>query len=60
VVWVAPDGTLVEPIKLQRNLRRPPVELYKVTRRGYLIAYCRTLGDLARYVDLASLVLGEP
>ncbi len=53
---VSPDGYRVERIVLQRSLRRPPRPYLRVTWRGNWIADCRSVAEVARYVDLATLV----
>jgi hypothetical protein len=57
---VGPDGWRVERVLVQRDLRRPPVEMLRVTRRGYFIADCRSVDEVAAYVDLAALVAEQP
>jgi hypothetical protein len=52
---VSPDGYRVERILVQRSLRRPPRPYLRVSWRGYWIADCRTVAEVARYVDLATL-----
>jgi hypothetical protein len=52
--WPAPMGYRVERILVRRDLRRPPVEMLTVKRGSYLVADCRTVAEVARYVDLAT------
>jgi hypothetical protein len=52
---ISPDGYRVERILMQRSLRRPPRPYLRVTWRGYWIADCRTVAEVARLVDLATL-----
>lgn len=48
--WVGTDGWEVEGIVLDG---RP---LLRVQHLGYLVAYCRTVSEVAQHVDLADLV----
>jgi hypothetical protein len=52
---VSPDGYRVELIEVQRSLSRPPRPRLRVTWRGFWIADCRSVPEVARYVDLATL-----
>jgi hypothetical protein len=52
---VSPAGYRVEPILLQRSLRRTARPYLRVTWRGKWIADCRTVAEVTRYVDLAAL-----
>jgi len=56
---VAPGGYQVEQILLQRDLRRPAMPYLRVTRLGYWINDCRTVAEVATYVDLAELVADD-
>jgi hypothetical protein len=42
-------------ILLQRSLRRPPRQYLRVTWRGYFVADCASVAEVARHVDLAAL-----
>ncbi|MEU6710036.1 hypothetical protein ABZ897_01040 [Nonomuraea sp. NPDC046802] len=52
--WCAPKGIEVELIQLDHK------QLFKVSQhvngRRYLLGYCATIAQIARYVDLADLV----
>lgn len=48
--WVGVGGYEVDVIVLNRR------QVLRVRHLGYHIAYCRTVGELARVVDLADLV----
>jgi hypothetical protein len=52
---VSADGYRVEPILVQRSLRRPPRAALRITWRGYLVRDCTTVHEVAELVDLASL-----
>jgi hypothetical protein len=55
-VLVGPDGVRVERILVQRYLDRPPQEMLRVRRGSYLVADCSSVAEVARLVDLATLV----
>jgi hypothetical protein len=52
---VTPAGYRVERIVIQRSRRGPPRPYLRVTWRGNWIADCRTVAEVARYVNLATL-----
>jgi hypothetical protein len=52
---VSADGYRVEPILVQRSLRRPPRPFLGVTWRGRWIADCATVYEVSEHVDLATL-----
>jgi hypothetical protein len=52
---VSAHGYRVEPILVQRSLRRPPQPALRITWRGYHIADCATVYEVGEHVDLASL-----
>jgi hypothetical protein len=52
---VSADGYRIEPILAQRSLRRPPRPALRVTWRGYFLADCATVAEVAALVDLATL-----
>jgi hypothetical protein len=55
-VLVSADGCWrIEPIMMQKDLRRPARMYLRVTWRGCWRADCATVGEVARYVDLATL-----
>jgi hypothetical protein len=49
------DGYRVERVVIQRSLRRPPRPYLRVTWRGQFIADCRSVAEVARYVDVSTL-----
>ena len=49
---VSADGYRVEPILVQRSLRRPPRAALRITWRGYFMADCATVTEVAEHVDL--------
>ena len=51
------DGHRVELIEVQLSLRRPPRPYLRVTWRGYHVADCSSVAEVAAYVELASLVV---
>jgi len=53
---VSPDGHRVEQVLVQRHLDRPPKPMLRVRRGTYYVADCATVAEVAKYVDLASLV----
>lgn len=55
LAMVTADGHRVEPVLLQRSLRRPPRPALRITFRGYFVADVHTVSEVAEYVDLASL-----
>ena len=55
-VLVGPDGVRVERILVQRHLDRPAREMLRVRRGTYLVVDCATVAEVARLVDLATLV----
>jgi hypothetical protein len=52
---VSADGYRIEPILAQRSLRRPPRPALRVTWRGYFLADCPTVAEVAALVGLATL-----
>jgi hypothetical protein len=52
---ISPDGYRVEQIVVQRSLRRPPRPYLRVTWRGHWVADCRSVAEVARYVDVSTL-----
>ena len=52
---VSADGYRVEPVLVQRSLRRPPRPALRITFRKYHIADVETAHEVIEYVDLASL-----
>ncbi len=56
------DGYRVEPILVQRSLRRSPRPALRITWRGYHVADCTSVHEVAAVVDLAELerCRGEP
>ena len=48
----------VELVVLDRG--RGPEALLKVSKRGYLVAYCRTPAEVAKHVAIGELVEVEP
>ena len=55
-VLVGPDGVRVKRILVQRHLNRPAREMLRVRLGTYLVADCATLAEVAKLVDLATLV----
>jgi hypothetical protein len=53
---VSPDGHRVEVIVVQEQLDRPPKTMLRVRRGSYVVADCATIGEVAKLVDLATLV----
>ena len=53
---VGPGGIVVEQVVVQRDLRRSPVPMLRVRHGSYFVADCRTVAEVARLVDLATLV----
>jgi hypothetical protein len=53
---VSPDGYRVEQVTVQKSLRRPPRPMLRVRRGTYFVADCATVAEVARHVDLATLV----
>ena len=49
-------GMRVEQIQLQASPSRPPRTYLPVQHGRYLVAYCRSVAEVARHVALASLV----
>jgi hypothetical protein len=45
----------VEQVTLQKYLSRPPKQLLRVRRGPYLVAYCATVAEVAKLVNLATL-----
>lgn len=56
---VSPDGYRVEQVTVQKHLSRPPKSMLRVRKGSYLVADCPTVADVARYLDLATLVPDE-
>ena len=56
---VGPGGIEVEQVVLQKYLSRPPKQLLRVRRGPYLVAYCATVAEVAKLVDLATLELEQ-
>ncbi len=56
MVMVNAAGMRVEQIQLQASPSRPPRTYLRVQHGRYLVAYCRSVAEVARHVDLASLV----
>ena len=52
---VSADGHRIEPILLQRSLRRPPRAALRITFRGFYVADVETVHEVAELVDLAVL-----
>ena len=52
---VSADGHRIELVLLQKSLRRPPRPALRVTWRGYFLADCTTVAEVAGLVDLATL-----
>ena len=52
---VSADGFRVEPILVQRSLRRPPRPALRITFRKYHIADVETVYEVGEYLDLATL-----
>jgi hypothetical protein len=52
---VSADGYRVEPILVQRSLRKPPRPALRITWRGYYVADCSTVHEVTEHVDLATL-----
>ncbi len=52
---VSADGYRVEPILIQRSLRRPPRPALRITWRGYHVADCETVHEVSEHVDLEAL-----
>lgn len=48
--WVGGRGFEVEAIRLDGHT------LLRVRQHGFLVAYCRSIAEVARYVDLDDLV----
>ncbi|WP_424530496.1 transposase [Sphaerisporangium viridialbum] len=48
--WVGGNGYEIEPIRLDGRT------LLRVRQHGILVAYCRSVAELAKYVDLDELV----
>jgi hypothetical protein len=55
VVMVNAAGMRVEQIQLQTSPFRPPRTFLRVQDGRYLVAYCRSVDEFARHVDLATL-----
>ena len=53
--FTSPDGHRVELVLLQRSLRRSPRPSLRVTWRGYFLADCATVAEVAALVDLSTL-----
>lgn len=53
---VSPDGYRVEQITVQKHLSWPPKTMLRVRRGTYLVADCRTVEEVARLVNLTTLV----
>lgn len=53
---VSPSGHRVEQVLVQRSLSRPPRPMLRVEHGSYYLADCATVAEVARYVDLATLV----
>jgi hypothetical protein len=53
---VGPGGILIEQVLVQIDLRRPPTPILRVRKGTYYIADCRTVDQVAKLVDLATLV----
>ena len=59
MVMVATGGYRVEQSLLQPGLRCPPVPHLRIARLGYWIHDCRTVAQVATYIDLAELVADD-
>ena len=59
VVMIGPGGIVVEQIMVQRDLSRPPRQMLRVRRGSYYVADCRTVEEVGRLVDLATLEVRE-
>ena len=46
----------VEHILVTRHLQRPARQMLRVRKRGYLVADCESVTEVAEHVDLATLV----
>ena len=55
-VLIGLDGMRVERILVQRHFDRSAREMLRVRRGRYLVADCATVDEVARLVDLATLV----
>jgi hypothetical protein len=48
-------GVLVEQVLVQKSLRRPPIPMLRVRKGTYYVADCRSVAEVAKLVDLATL-----
>ena len=53
---VGPGGIVVEQVLVHEDLRRPPTQMLRVRKGSYYVQDCRTVGEVAELVDLATLV----
>lgn len=53
---VSPDGYRVEQVTVQKSLHRPPRTMLRVRKGSYVLHDCATVAEVARLVDLATLV----
>ena len=53
---VSPDAHRVEAVMVQKHLSRPPRPMLRVRKGSYYIADCPTVAEVAKYVDLATLM----
>jgi hypothetical protein len=53
---VSPDGYRVKMVTVQKSLRRPPRSMLRVRKGSYLIRDCGSVAEVARLVDLATLM----
>ena len=53
---VSPHGHRIEQVLVQRSLTTPPTPYLRVRRCGYFMADCAGVQEVARLVDLATLV----
>ncbi len=53
---VSPDGYHDQQVTVQKSLSRPPRTMLRVRRGTYFVADCATVAEVARHVDLATLI----
>jgi hypothetical protein len=58
---ISEDGSWrVEPVVVQVSLSRPGRQMLRVKRGPYWVADCRSVDEVAKHVDVASLVPEQP
>jgi hypothetical protein len=53
--WSTPPACGSNQIQLQASPSRAPRTYLRLQHGRYLVAYCRTVAEVARHVDLATL-----